>query len=135
MEKISLGIIGNPNSGKSTIFNQLTGLGQKTGNWSGVTVEKRVGEFKFKNHKIQLIDLPGLYSLGIGGKTSLDQDITINYIKEGDFDYLINVVDSANFKRNLYLTFQLIERGIPVILVLNMDDIAKSKNIKIKDFI
>ena len=133
MEKISLGIIGNPNSGKSTIFNQLTGLGQKTGNWSGVTVEKRVGEFKFKNHKIQLIDLPGLYSLGIGGKTSLDQDITINYIKEGDFDYLINVVDSANFKRNLYLTFQLIERGIPVILVLNMDDIAKSKNIKINE--
>lgn len=133
MEKISLGIIGNPNSGKSTIFNQLTGLGQKTGNWSGVTVEKRVGEFKFKNHKIQLIDLPGLYSLGIGGKTSLDQDITINYIKEGDFDYLMNVVDSANFKRNLYLTFQLIERGIPVILVLNMDDIAKSKNIKINE--
>jgi ferrous iron transport protein B len=133
MEKISLGIIGNPNSGKSTIFNQLTGLGQKTGNWSGITVEKRVGEFKFKNHKIQLIDLPGLYSLGIGGKTSLDQDITINYIKEGDFDYLINVVDSANFKRNLYLTFQLIERGIPVILVLNMDDIAKSKNIKINE--
>ncbi len=133
MEKISFGIIGNPNSGKSTIFNQLTGLGQKTGNWSGVTVEKRMGEFKFKNYKIQLIDLPGLYSLGIGGKTSLDQEITINYIKEGHFDCLINVVDSVNFKRNLYLTFQLIERRIPVILVLNMDDIAKSKNIKINE--
>jgi ferrous iron transport protein B len=133
MKKISFGIIGNPNSGKSTIFNQLTGLGQKTGNWSGVTVERRVGELKFKNYKIQLIDLPGLYSLGIGGKTSLDQDITINYIKEGDFDCLINVVDSVNFKRNLYLTFQLIERRIPVILVLNMDDIAKSKNIKINE--
>ena len=133
MEKISVGIIGNPNSGKSTIFNQLTDLAQKTGNWSGVTVEKRTGKFKFKNCEVQLIDLPGLYSLGIGGKTSLDQDITINYIKEENFDYLINIIDSANFKRNLYLTFQLIERKIPVIIVLNMDDIAKDKDIIIDE--
>ena len=133
MEKISVGIIGNPNSGKSTIFNQLTGLAQKTGNWSGVTVEKRTGKFKFKNCEVQLIDLPGLYSLGIGGKTSLDQDITINYIKAENFNFLINVIDSANFKRNLYLTFQLIERKIPVIIVLNMDDIAKDKDIIIDE--
>ena len=133
MEKLSVGIIGNPNSGKSTIFNQLTGLAQKTGNWSGVTVEKRTGKFKFKNCEVQLIDLPGLYSLGIGGKTSLDQDITINYIKAENFNFLINVIDSANFKRNLYLTFQLIERKIPVIIVLNMDDIAKDKDIIIDE--
>ena len=133
MEKLSVGIIGNPNSGKSTIFNQLTGLAQKTGNWSGVTVEKRTGKFKFKNCEVQLIDLPGLYSLGIGGKTSLDQDITINYIKEENFNFLINVIDSANFKRNLYLTSQLIERKIPVIIVLNMDDIAKDTGITINE--
>lgn len=133
MEKLSVGIIGNPNSGKSTIFNQLTGLKQKTGNWAGVTVEKRTGEFKFQNFEVQLIDLPGLYSLGIGGKISLDQDITINYIKEENFNYLINVIDSANFKRNLYLTFQLLERKIPVILVLNMDDIAKNKGVTINE--
>jgi ferrous iron transport protein B len=133
MEKLSVGIIGNPNSGKSTIFNQLTGLAQKTGNWSGVTVEKRTGIFKFKSCEIQLIDLPGLYSLGIGGKTSLDQDITINYIKEENFNFLINVIDSANFKRNLYLTSQLIERKIPVIIVLNMDDIAKDTGITINE--
>ena len=133
MEKLSVGIIGNPNSGKSTIFNQLTGLAQKTGNWSGVTVEKRTGKFNFKSCGIQLTDLPGLYSLGIGGKTSLDQDITINYIKEENFNFLINVIDSANFKRNLYLTFQLIERKIPVIIVLNMDDITKDKGITINE--
>lgn len=129
MEEISVGIIGNPNSGKSTIFNELTGLKQKTANWSGVTVEKKVGSFCNKNHKMQLVDLPGLYSLGVAGKTSLDQKIAINYIKEGNFDYIINVIDSANFKKNLYLTLQLLERKMPVILVFNMADISKNKGI------
>jgi ferrous iron transport protein B len=129
MEEVSIGIIGNPNSGKSTIFNELTGLKQKAANWSGVTVEKKVGIFYNKNHKVKLVDLPGLYSLGIAGKTSLDQKIAINYIKEGDFDYIINVIDSVNFKKSLYLTLQLIERKIPVILVFNMEDISKNKGI------
>ncbi|RST71949.1 ferrous iron transport protein B [Candidatus Aquarickettsia rohweri] len=129
MEEISIGIIGNPNSGKSTIFNELTGLKQKAANWSGVTVEKKVGRFYNKNHKVQLVDLPGLYSLGVGGKTSLDQKIAINYIKEGNFDCIINVIDSVNFKKSLYLTLQLLEREIPVILVFNMEDISKNKGI------
>ena len=131
MKKISVGIIGNPNSGKSTIFNALTNLRQKTANWSGVTVEKKIGSFCNKSCEVQLVDLPGLYSLGVAGKTSLDQKIAINYIKKGNFNYVINVIDSVNFKRNLYLTLQLLERKVPVILVFNMNDIAKKKDILI----
>ncbi len=131
MENFTIGIVGNPNCGKSTIFNQLTQLAQKTGNWPGVTIEKRYGTLQYKNLKIQLTDLPGLYSLGVGGKFSIDKKISINYIQNRNFKFLINVVDSVNFKRNLYLTLQLLERKIPIILVLNMDDLAKKKGVLI----
>ena len=138
MKTIIVGVIGNPNSGKSTVFNELTGLNQKTGNWSGVTVEKRIGTLSKsmtlkQGHIVELIDLPGLYSLSVVGKKSLDQNIALNFITQGDFDYLLYIADSTNFKRSLYLILQLLERNIPVILVLNMDDLAKKKGIIINE--
>ncbi|MFQ3307323.1 MAG: ferrous iron transport protein B [Candidatus Midichloriaceae bacterium] len=132
MNRLKIGFIGNPNSGKSTIFNELTGLNQKTGNWPGVTVEKKVGEFIHNDEiKVEVIDLPGLYSLGIAEKKTLDQKIAIDYINANEFDYIINIVDSTNLARSLYLTLQLLERNIPVILVLNMDDNAKKGGIHV----
>ena len=138
MQTITIGVIGNPNSGKSTVFNELTGLNQKTGNWSGVTVEKKTGivsksTIPTQDHIIKLVDLPGLYSLSVVGKKSLDQNIALHFINQGDFDYLLYIADSTNFKRNLYLILQLLERNIPVILVLNMDDLAKKKGIIINE--
>jgi ferrous iron transport protein B len=132
MKNTTIGVIGNPNSGKSTIFNALTGLSQKTGNWSGVTVEKKTGIILGKTQKITLIDLPGLYSFGIGEKKSIDQNVALNFATKNKFDYMLNVIDSTNIKRNLYLTLQLIERKIPIIIVLNMCDLAAKKGLEIE---
>jgi len=124
-----VGIVGNPNVGKSTIFNALTGAKEKTANWSGVTVKKKIGYFQYQGCNLELTDLPGLYSLGIAGHTSNDQKITINYLKKNEFNFIINVIDISNLKKSLYLTLQLIERRIPLILVLNMKDVAKKKGV------
>ncbi|WP_337049317.1 Fe(2+) transporter permease subunit FeoB [Serratia fonticola] len=132
MKKITIGLIGNPNSGKTTLFNQLTGARQRVGNWAGVTVERKEGQFATPQSRVTLVDLPGTYSLTtISEQTSLDEQIACHYILSGDADMLINVVDASNLERNLYLTLQLLELGIPCIVALNMQDIAKSQNIEI----
>lgn len=132
MKPLTIGLIGNPNAGKTTLFNQLTGSRQRVGNWAGVTVEKKVGRFNTAEHNIELVDLPGTYSLTtISEQTSLDEQIACYFILSGEADMLINVVDAANLERNLYLTLQLIELGIPCILALNMLDIAQSQHIDI----
>ncbi|WP_025119249.1 MULTISPECIES: Fe(2+) transporter permease subunit FeoB [unclassified Serratia (in: enterobacteria)] len=132
MKKITIGLIGNPNSGKTTLFNQLTGARQRVGNWAGVTVERKEGQFTTPQSQVTLVDLPGTYSLTtISEQTSLDEQIACHYILSGDADMLINVVDASNLERNLYLTLQLLELGIPCIVALNMQDIAKSQNIEI----
>ncbi|WPX97182.1 ferrous iron transport protein B [Candidatus Bandiella euplotis] len=133
MKKVSIGIIGNPNSGKSTIFNSLTGLDQKTGNWAGVTVKKRIGIVSTCDAELEITDLPGLYSLGVGEGRSSDQNLAVDFIAKEQFDYLINVIDSTNLARHLYLTLQLLERKIPIVLVLNMDDVARKKGIIIDE--
>ena len=133
MKTITIGVIGNPNSGKSTVFNELTGLNQKTGNWPGVTVEKKVGIISSKDCTVKLVDLPGLYSLGVGTRKSLDQNIALNFITEGNFDHVVNIVDITNLKRSLYLTLQLLERKVSVILVLNMADLADKRGTIIND--
>ena len=120
---IKIGLVGNPNCGKTTMFNQLTGSFQYVGNWPGVTVEKKEGTIKNKDN-VNLIDLPGIYSLS---PYTLEEVITRNYIMEEKPDIIINIVDASNIERNLYLTTQVIEMGIPTIIALNMMDIVKKR--------
>ncbi|MCT4705017.1 Fe(2+) transporter permease subunit FeoB [Enterobacteriaceae bacterium H16N7] len=132
MKNLTIGLIGNPNSGKTTLFNQLTGSRQRVGNWAGVTVERKEGQFSTLTNKVTLVDLPGTYSLTtISSQTSLDEQIACHYILSGDADLLINVVDASNLERNLYLTLQLLELGIPCVVALNMLDIAEKQAIRI----
>ena len=116
-------LIGNPNVGKTTIFNILTGSNQKIGNYPGVTIQKKVGKIK---DNIELIDLPGIYSLD---SLSIEEKISLEYLKTEKPDLIINVIDSSNLYRNLFLTLQLKSFNIPMILVLNMIDIAEKNNI------
>ncbi len=133
MNKLTIGLIGNPNSGKTTLFNQLTGARQRVGNWSGVTVERKEGQFTTTDNQVTLVDLPGTYSLTtISSQTSLDEQIACHYILSGDADLMINVVDASNLERNLYLTLQLLELGIPCVVALNMLDIAEKQQIRIE---
>lgn len=124
----TIALVGNPNSGKTTLFNALTGSNQHVGNWPGVTVEKKVGLVKYNNKKYEIVDLPGTYSLGA---FSEDEIVARDFILKGNPDVVINVIDATNIERNLYLTSQLIEMGTKVILALNMMDEAKAKNIEI----
>ncbi|GFN45067.1 Fe(2+) transporter permease subunit FeoB [Candidatus Regiella insecticola] len=130
---ITIGLMGNPNTGKSTLFNQLTGSRQRVGNWAGVTVEKKEGYFSITQHKkITLVDLPGTYSLTtLSEQTSVDEQIACRYILSAQTDLVVNVIDAVNLERNLYLTLQLVELGIPCIVALNMLDIAQRQHIKI----
>lgn len=124
----TIALVGNPNSGKTTLFNALTGSNQHVGNWPGVTVEKKEGKLKYKNKQYNIVDLPGTYSLGA---YSQDEIVARDYILKGNPDIVINVVDATNLERNLYLTTQLLEMGTKVIIALNMMDEAKKKNIDI----
>lgn len=132
MKKLTIGLIGNPNTGKTTLFNQLTGAHQRVGNWAGVTVERKEGEFNTSEYQVTLVDLPGIYSLTtISEQTALDEKIASEYILDNKADLLINVIDASNLERNLYLTLQLLEWEIPCILALNMLDIAQNQHIDI----
>ena len=123
-----IALAGNPNCGKSTIFNALTGSHQHVGNWPGKTVEKKEGFFKQNNSQIMAVDLPGTYSLTA---YSLEEVITRDYILNEKPDAVISVLDSANLERNLYLTVQILELGAPIIIDLNMSDITESRGFKI----
>ena len=124
----TIALVGNPNSGKTTLFNALTGSNQRVGNWPGVTVEKKEGSIKFKDKQYTIIDLPGAYSLG---SFSEDEVVARDFILKGNPDVVINVVDATNIERNLYLTIQLLEMGAKVVVALNMIDEAKAKKIEI----
>lgn len=125
---LHVALAGNPNCGKSALFNTFTGIRQKTGNWPGVTVERKEGHFKLDNYEVNVIDLPGIYSLDAN---SLDEKVTRDYLLSRDANLIINVIDAANLERNLYLTVQLLEMGIPLIVCLNMMDVARKRGIKI----
>jgi ferrous iron transport protein B len=132
MNHLVIGVVGNPNCGKTTLFNVLTGSRQRVGNWPGVTVDRKVGYYQHQGHDIELVDLPGIYSLDITpGTTSLDEQIAQNYILSGEAHLIVNIIDAANLERNLYLTTQLLEIGIPLVIAINMMDIAKQRQIKI----
>ncbi len=127
-KSITIGLVGNPNCGKTTLFNALTGARQKVANWAGVTVERREGFFHHKGYTIKVVDLPGAYSLT---SFSMEELITRNFILSDKPDFIVNVVDAGNLERNLYLTTQLIEIEAPVIIALNMIDEAYDKGLTI----
>ncbi len=127
-KKFTIALAGNPNSGKSTVFNALTGARQHVGNWPGKTVEKKEGTCKRDGYEIQVVDLPGTYSLTA---YSLEEVIARDYIIEEKPDVVVGVVDAANLERNLYLAIQILELGAPLVLALNMSDIADSRGLRI----
>ncbi|WMJ89832.1 ferrous iron transport protein B [Anaerocolumna sp. MB42-C2] len=127
-EELQVGFVGNPNCGKTTLFNAYTGAKLKVANWPGVTVEKKEGVFRFHNHKYKLVDLPGTYSLT---SYTMEEKLTREYILEDDVDVIIDVADASSLERNLYLTLQLIELGKPVVLALNMMDIVEERGMEI----
>ncbi len=128
----SLVTVGNPNSGKTSLFNALTGARQQVGNWSGVTVDKKMGEFSAGEHHFKLMDLPGIYSLA-SQDGSLDEQIASRFAQSQQPDLLLNVIDAANLERSLYLTLQLRELGLPMVVVLNKLDILHKRRIVIDE--
>ena len=126
MKKVAL--LGNPNCGKTTLFNLLTGGRQKVGNWPGVTVEKKFGFFSSALHDYELVDLPGVYSLSEDFK-ALDEKIAQEYLRNGAIDLVINVIDASNIERSLVLTQQLLEQGLPILIVANMLDVAAQQGL------
>lgn len=132
MSQQTIGLVGNPNCGKTTLFNALTGANQHVGNWPGVTVERKEGSYRHRDHQITFVDLPGVYSLDVEESTTgLDELVARDYLLSGAADVIVNIVDAANLERNLYLTTQMLEMGIPMVIVLNMMDLAAKREIRI----
>ena len=125
---ITVCFVGNPNCGKTTLFNAFTGSKLKVANWPGVTVERKEGETSYKGRKIHVIDTPGIYSLT---SYTMEELVTRRCIEEDEVDVIVNVVDASSLERNLYLTLQLLELKKPVILALNMMDIVEERGMEI----
>ena len=121
----TLGFLGNPNCGKSTLFNHLTGSRQRVGNWPGVTVDRKVGQFRYQGASFDIVDLPGVYSLDNSAR-SLDEKITLDFILSDEPDLIVNIIDASNLERNLYLSAQLLEMQVPMVIAVNMMDVAES---------
>lgn len=128
MQTLNLAFIGNPNCGKTTLFNAYTGENLKVANWAGVTIEKKEEYFNYNDIKIKVTDLPGIYSLN---SYSIEEKVSREYIEKGQADIIIDIVDASSLERNLYLALQLIETGQPIILALNMMDIVKKRGMRI----
>ncbi|MFA7573013.1 MAG: ferrous iron transporter B, partial [Lutispora sp.] len=125
MEMITAALLGNPNVGKTTLFNYLTGSNQYVGNWAGVTVERKEG---FIEDRIKIVDLPGIYAMDT---YSNEEKVSKEFLEKGGVDVIVNIVDASSLSRNLYLTLQLKQFNKPIVLVLNMIDVAKTKGMKI----
>ncbi|HID22929.1 MAG TPA: GTP-binding protein, partial [Planctomycetaceae bacterium] len=130
---LTVAIVGNPNTGKSTLFNLLTGLRARVGNFPGVTVEKKIGEARWKGRRFRMIDLPGTYSLS---PRSPDEMVSVNVLLGlqpdiGSIDAVVCILDASNLERNLYLASQVLDLGLPTVLVLNMWDVAQARGIQI----
>jgi len=125
---ITIALAGNPNAGKTTVFNNLTGSRQHVGNWAGVTVEKKEGQARYGGRLLSVVDLPGTYSLTA---YSAEEIIVRDYVAEGEADVVIDIVDASNIERNLYLTTQIMELGVPIVMALNMMDVAEGRGVTI----
>jgi ferrous iron transport protein B len=132
MANLTVALVGNPNCGKTTLFNILTGARQQVGNWSGVTVERKTGRYLDKGERVEVIDLPGVYSLSVvPGVDSVDEAVGRDTILSGEAQVVVDVVDVTNLERNLYLTAQLLEMRKPLVLALNMMDTAARRGIEV----
>ncbi|PZU96118.1 MAG: ferrous iron transporter B [Pseudanabaena sp.] len=132
MSQPIIGLVGNPNCGKTTLFNALTGSNQHVGNWAGVTVERKEGEYRSHGQPITVVDLPGVYSVDAEDSTTgLDELVARDYLLSGEANVIVNIVDASNLERNLYLTTQILEMGVPMLIALNMIDLAEKRNIRI----
>lgn len=129
-KQTQIALLGNPNAGKTTLFNQLTGARQRTGNWPGVTVERKTGQCCLKNEDLEIIDLPGTYSLDVSD-TSTDEQIARSFVQANPDTLYLNILDATTLERGLYLTLQLRELGVPMVVLLNMMDIARQHGMDI----
>ena len=125
--RLKIALAGNPNCGKTTIFNALTGGRQHVGNYPGVTVEKKEGLFRHRGYEVDVVDLPGTYSLTA---SSLDELVARNHVIDERPDLVIDVIDASNLERNLYLAVQFMELGVPLLLAFNMSDLARTRGIE-----
>ncbi len=131
-KRYTIGVVGNPNCGKTTLFNALTGAKQQVGNWPGVTVERKTGRYGYQDKDFQVVDLPGTYSLDVTDhEISLDEKIARDYVHGGEANLIVNIVDASNLERNLYLTAQLVEMKTPLMVALNVMDVAEERGTKI----
>ena len=127
-DTVNIGFVGNPNCGKTTLFNAYTGAKLKVANWPGVTVEKKEGSMQYHGHTFKLVDLPGIYSLT---SYTMEEKVSREFILSDDVDVIVDIADASALERNLYLTLQLIELGKPVVLALNMMDIVEERGMEI----
>ena len=125
---LTIALAGNPNCGKTALFNTLTGIRQRTGNWPGVTVDRKEGRFHIDQDEVSVVDLPGIYSLDAA---SLDERVTRDYLLSGEADLIVNIVDASNLERNLYFTVQMLEMGVPMVMALNMMDVARKRGLEV----
>jgi ferrous iron transport protein B len=129
-KELTIALAGNPNCGKTTIFNNLTGARQKVGNWPGVTIEKKEGLLRYKEYSLRVVDLPGTYSLT---PFSIEEITTRDFIIRENPDVVINIIDASNLERSLFLALQVMELGRPVLFVLNMADMAEARGMRINE--
>ncbi len=127
----TIALIGNPNCGKTTLFNALTGANQRVGNWPGVTVDRKEGRYRYGTKTITVVDLPGIYAIDAEDEGSLDEAISRDYLLTGEAQAVIDIIDASNLERNLYLTTQIIEMGVPLVVALNMTDVAEEHGTRI----
>ena len=128
----TIALLGNPNCGKTTLFNALTGANQRVGNWPGVTVDRKEGTYRHNGKTVTVVDLPGIYAIDAEDEGSaVDETIARNYLLSGEAQVVVNIVDASNLERNLYLTTQVLEMGMPFLMVLNMTDVAEEQGTRI----
>lgn len=128
---MKIAFIGNPNCGKTTLFNALTGSKQRVGNWAGVTVERKIGIMKVQKKSYEIVDLPGIYALNTDQNISQDELVAFNYLIKNRDELVVNIIDASNLQRSLYLTYQLIDLGVPLIIALNMMDEVDLSGVKL----
>jgi ferrous iron transport protein B len=125
MSHNTIALLGNPNCGKTTLFNGLTGANQRVGNWPGVTVDRKEGSYRYGEKTVKVVDLPGIYAIDAEEDgSSIDEAIARDYLLAGEAQVVVDIVDASNLERNLYLTTQILEMGVPLVVALNMTDVA-----------